>query len=288
MWIILSFFTALFYGLQGAWSKNITKTVDHFTVTWAMFSFALPVVGVSLIYTGIPEIKSSFFWGLGGSLIINLFAFTFFIKAIKISPLSLTYPFLAFTPVFLIFTGNLFLGEIPSKTGIWGVILITSGAYLLNLKKSKTGILEPVKAIIREKGSLLMLIVAFLWGFAAAFDKVALLSSSPYFYITIFNLCFAVIYLPFLYKKNPGLKISIKKNYFKFIILGILGGLMVICQMSALETALVSYVISIKRSGMIITMIMGFMFFNEEIHYGRILGTLLMCAGVFLISVFGQ
>lgn len=283
MWIILSLITALFYALTGVWSKHIMKKINRYTVTWAMFSFALPLLIIPLLINGIPEITKGFYWGTLGSLSINMIAFTLFIKALQISPLSLTYPFLAFSPVFLIFTGFVFLGEMPNIWGISGIILTTAGAYVLNLGGAG-GFFAPVRAVVREKGSLIMLGVSFMWSFAATFDKVALLESSPYFFLFTFNAGFLIFYIPFLKKVNPRYKKEVKKYFMPLLILGTFAGASVLFQMIALQTAYVSYVIAIKRSGMIITLIFGWIFFSEEVDRYRILGTLMMVAGVVLIA----
>jgi uncharacterized membrane protein len=284
MWLLFSFLTAFFYAAGGAWSKKVTRTVNNYTATWAMFTFGIPFLVIPLAISGLPEIKTPFIWGWGGSLLINMLAFTLFVKALKISPLSLTFPFLSFTPIFLIFTGYIFLGELPDIYGVFGIILVASGAYVLNMCKESRGILAPLRAIKNEKGSVFMLIVSLLWSFAASLDKVALLSSSPYFYIVAFHTGFFVLYLPFLIKLNPGFPGEVKRNYPSLFVLGILEGLMAVFQMTALRVALVSYVISIKRSGMILSLVMGALFFKEEINVYRAAGTVIMVLGVVLIS----
>ena len=47
------------------------------------------------------------------------------------SPLSLTVPYLAFTPVLLIFTSYILLGETLAAQGIAGVMVVTLGGYFL-------------------------------------------------------------------------------------------------------------------------------------------------------------
>ena len=286
MWIALSLLTALFYALSGTYSKKIMDGMDRYTVTWAMFSFALPFVALPVLFTGIPEVKPQFYLGGAGTLLINMVAFTMFMKALKLSPLSLTYPFLSFTPVFLIFTGYVFLGELPNVYGVAGIFLTAAGAYVLNMGRIKEGFFAPMKAITKEKGSMLMLGVSFLWSFASTFDKIALLGADPYFFILAFNTGFTILYFPFLKKVNPGFKREVTGNYRELLLLGALSGIMVIFQMVALETAYVSYVIAIKRSGMIFTLLLGRMFFDEDIDFFRTLGTVMMASGVFLIALY--
>ncbi|NLB35477.1 MAG: EamA family transporter [Elusimicrobia bacterium] len=171
----------------------------------------------------------------------------------------------------------------PNIWGLFGIFLTTAGAYILNLGGA-SDFFAPFRAVAKEKGSLIMLLVSFLWSFAATFDKVALLDSSPYFYLFIFNASFFLFYIPFLQKKNPGFIREAKNFFFPLLLLGTFAGLTVLFQMIALEVAFVSYVIAIKRSGMIVTLIFGWLFFAEEIDFYRIAGTLMMVSGVIIIA----
>eukprot|EP00198_Chlamydomonas_reinhardtii_P002664 XP_001692000.1 predicted protein [Chlamydomonas reinhardtii] len=55
-------------------------------------------------------------------------------RAVCMSPLSLTIPYLAFTPAILIVTAYIFLGELPGSSGVAGVCVVALGGYLLNLR----------------------------------------------------------------------------------------------------------------------------------------------------------
>ena len=54
-----------------------------------------------------------------------------YMKAIRRSPLSLTLPYLAFTPVFNTVTGYVLLGETVTLQGFSGIALVVSGAQLI-------------------------------------------------------------------------------------------------------------------------------------------------------------
>lgn len=288
MWLVFSLFTALFYSLEGVWIKKITKKINYFTATWALFAFAVPYVIIPFALTGIPEIKGVFYYSLLGSLCINMAAFTLFSYAVKISPLSMTYPFLALTPVFLILSGYVFLGEMPGIYGIAGILLIVSGSYCLNIEEMNKGFLGPFYAIKKEKGALIMILVAFLWSIASSLDKIAVLASNPFFYVFSINTCFCVFYLPFLMKINPKFFSEIREYKIDLAILGFFAGGMTLFQMLAVELTLISYTIAIKRAGMLFAMIFGLMFFNERLRVGRSIGTILIITGVLLIGIAGR
>eukprot|EP00252_Welwitschia_mirabilis_P013490 TRINITY_DN2966_c0_g1_i2.p1 TRINITY_DN2966_c0_g1~~TRINITY_DN2966_c0_g1_i2.p1 ORF type:complete len:226 (+),score=23.10 TRINITY_DN2966_c0_g1_i2:449-1126(+) len=122
-------------------------------------------------------------------------------KALHVSPMSVTVPYLAFTPVMLVFTSYFLMNEAPSFRGLLGVVVVTIGGYLLVVEKhgkpskpdereetienslsisvqpssdskklgplrsfavwvSSSHFFEPLLALRREEGCLLMLCVA--------------------------------------------------------------------------------------------------------------------------------
>jgi drug/metabolite transporter (DMT)-like permease len=248
-----------------------------------MFPYALPLLLLALWAAGLPTVTRSFWSALAVTLTVNLLAFTLYLRAIKLSPLSLTFPFLAFTPLFLVVTGYVALGELPDALGIVGILLIVVGAYVLNLDKLREGLLGPVRHIVRERGSLLMLVVAALWAISSAADKVAVLNSSPFFFLVMFHLLFPAFYFPILRLKASGHSRQLLSEAPALLSFAFLGALMVLFQMAAIRLALVSYVIAIKRAGMIFSILLGYFFFGERQVRVRLAGASLMVVGVFCI-----
>lgn len=64
-------------------------------------------------------------------------------KALQLSPLSLTIPYLSFTPAILVITAYFLLGEEPSASGLVGVAVVALGGYLLSLKNSSSSSATP-------------------------------------------------------------------------------------------------------------------------------------------------
>ena len=66
------------------------------------------------------------------SALIKAGSSVLFQRAMQISPVSLTVPYLAFTPALLLVTSYFMLGEVPEASGVAGVVVMTAGAYGLN------------------------------------------------------------------------------------------------------------------------------------------------------------
>ena len=250
--------------------------------TWANFAFGLPILLSYLFIQGIPSIDWwNFIWATLISYSINFFAWYLFFRSLQSSPLSHTMPFSSFTPIFLIPVAFIIIGELPSIRGILGIILIFVGGYIIHLQSGD--ILSPIKNLKNARGTRLMLLVAFLWSITATFEKVAVLSSSQAFYGTTITLLLTISYLPFILRKSSENWRVIKNNWSQLALLGIIFGLMVLFQFTALKYLLVSYVIAFKRSGIIISVLVGIMIYREKSALKNLVASAVMILGVFLI-----
>lgn len=286
MWAILSFLTAFFESTKDVFSKKVLNNVDEYVVAWSLRFFALPFLLPILFFTEIPKLGDKFLFALiiGGSL--NIVATILYMRAIKLSDLSIATPMVTFTPLFLLITSPLIVKEFPSAFGIVGIFLIIVGSYMLNINKKSQGYLAPFKALMEQKGPKLMLLVAFIWSITSNFDKVGIQNSSPTFWLICINIFIAFFMFPIvLYKSRENLK-KVKSNLKILVPIGLMGGLTLICQMEAISLTLVAYVIAIKRTSAIISVIFGCLIFKEKGIKERLAGAMVMVAGVLFITLF--
>ena len=284
MWVPLAVVTAVAFAFSGSYAKALSRRAHVYVITWAMMTLALPWAVVLLLREGMPAIEPGFYRAALVSVVLNMVSVTLEVKALSISPLSLTVPFLAFTPLFMLVTSLAVLGEVPDAKGLVGIVLVAAGAYAINLEKVRGGLLGPIKAVAKEPGSRIMLLVALLWSVSAVYDKVATVSSSPAFYSTFFSAAFGVLNAPALVyglRKKPVAWPMIPRLF----LIGFICAVMILAQFAAVRIALASYVIAVKRSGMLLSVILGRVIFHERSLAVRLFGAALMIAGVVTISV---
>ena len=138
---------------------------------------------------------TTFFAATAIAIPIDILALILYQRAIKISPLSLTLPFLAFTPVFVVVTSFVLLKEIPDRNSLIGIVLVFLGVYLLNIHDISKGFFEPFKSIKNENGARIMLIVAFLFSININFGKIMAIHSSPTFLATFYMTALTISYV---------------------------------------------------------------------------------------------
>jgi uncharacterized membrane protein len=193
------------------------------------------------------------------------------------------------TPVFLIVTSFLFLGELPDLSGVAGIFLIAAGAYLLNLDSTRRGIWDPFRSILREKGSLLMIVVAFIYSITSVLGKAAIIQSSPFFFALIYPVIIATFLSPFAiaryrirYRQNREF---VNGRPILFVMIGLTNAVMIACHFWAISLVEVAYMISIKRTSMVFAVIYGWLLFREPNIRERLLGSGVMAAGAALILI---
>lgn len=284
-WLILGIFTAFFEAVKDVFGKQNLKKSDEYVVAWSLAFFSVIFLTPWVISTGIPALNTQFWIALliGGS--INAVTAILYIKAIKVSDLSLTVPLVALTPLFMLLTSPLIVGEYPNVFDYIGIFLIVTGSYLLNIKEKSQGYLAPFKALLEEPGPKFMLIVAFLWSITSNFDKIGVKNSSPIFWLFSLFSTMSVLLLPMLLHKTPNPSRKILKQLPMLAAMGFFNAIGVLCQMQALTLTLVVQVIAIKRTSVLMGVLFGHFIFKEQDIQQRLLGAAIMVFGVFVISL---
>lgn len=286
MWFFYSLSAALFVSLTDAISKKALRSESTPLIAWVRCTYAIPYLLLILPFVDFPSLDRTFFYICLILSPLEIISVLLYLKAIKISPLSLTLPFLSLTPVFLIVTSYLILGESVDISGFTGILLVTSGAYLMNLHTIRHGILEPLKAVIRERGSLLMILVAFIYSITSNLGKIAIQHSSPLFFSVFYPILLSIILFPLIILKNGKKEISSKLLTKKtFYIIGVFQALEIISHFMAVTLIEVPYMISVKRTSLLFGIIFGAIFFGETNIRERLVGGIVMIIGVVLISI---
>lgn len=284
-WLLFAGLTAFFDSLKVVFGKHSLTTADIYVTGWAWRFFALAALVPVLAFVPFPALSADFWWAILLSGGINLIVTPVYMRAIQLDDLSLVMPMITFTPLFLLLTSPVIVGEFPSWPGLIGMMLIVLGAYWLNIGELSRGWFQPLKALFARKGPRLMLLVAFLWSISANFDKIGMQASSPLVY-AIGVLAFLTLGLtPFALKQSQRPVQALQGSYQPLMLLGISSGIVLLTQMIAIDLTLVPYVIAIKRTSAALSVLWGAWFFREANLRTRLPAVLIMLAGVVCITV---
>lgn len=282
MWILFALLSAWGWATSDAFAKKeLELRGSVFLVLWVRYLLSLLFLLPFLFIYGIPRLDYTFFFVHIFWIPLEVTAAYLYMKAISISPLSLTLPVLSLTPLFILFSGRIILGERAAKSAILGIVLIVVGSYILHLRRGE-GLLGPMRFWLKEKGSLLMVLVAFLYSFTSVFGKILIKHSSPQFFSIYYATIMTVILLPFALRE-------VKVFTFKFsgyiTLSGFFFAIMILFHMLSLNLAMVAYMISLKRLSGLIGVLYGGFFFKEKNIGFRLIGASLLVAGAILIGI---
>jgi uncharacterized membrane protein len=71
----------------------------------------------------------------------------------------------------------------------------------------------------------------------------------------------------------------------RLFLLGLFAAIMILSQFTAIELTIASYVIAIKRAGMVLSVVFGYLFFKEKHLRARLTGAMLMATGVVVLTL---
>jgi drug/metabolite transporter (DMT)-like permease len=283
------------------------KVVDHHELIastfWIRFfaavAFILALGGRALMGT-VPRFRSDGgeLFGIDGlqlaplptyliylaiEVLMVAFSTLLYFRAIQITPISLCMPYISFTPVFLIFTGNIMLGELPATEKIIGVVLIFIGSITMHRMLFANGWLEPVKAIWRERGCFYMLLVGLINSITNPIDKKLVTMTDAFTQACAFGAGMCVFFTLLLIARKTDAGTVIRSVPLWAVLAGALEAVALIFQLSSHNYIDVVITISIKRAGIILVVLLGWLIFREKNIGDKLIASSVMLVGVLII-----
>lgn len=288
-WLSLTLLCAFTLASADAATKWYLSDYTARELVLIRFTLSGALLAPLLLFEPWPELPAQFWLWLGALIPLELVAMALYMQAIRDGAFSHTLPYLAFTPVFTTLTGLWVLDETVSLKGFAGIVLVTLGAYLLNVhhafKGGRWALLMPLVAIVSAPGPRLMLVVAGLYSLTSVMGKGALRYAPPSFfgpfYFGVLGLSALLAFgatapraLPALWRR-PG----------PSLLVGAAMAVMVVTHFLAIQRVEVAYMIAVKRTSLLFGILYGAALFGEERLGQHLAAATLMVAGVSLIVV---
>lgn len=288
LWLPLTLLCAFSLATSDALVKKLFPCRDAVAVAWLRLLPGVPLLWVLVALQRPPAPGIDFYWATAVAVPLDTVALVLYIRAIQASPLSLTLPLLAVTPALLLIIPAALLGERLSPAGAAGVGLISAGCYALNIGEARRGLLEPLRALARERGARLMLAVAVIYGFTSTLGKIGVTAASPLLFGAAYFTAMCALVTPFALWRGRSALAAIRGELgvSRALLPGLVYGGMIVFHMLALSLAPVAYMIAVKRISLLIGVLYGRFLFGEERFRERLAGAALMLAGVLLIGLF--
>jgi drug/metabolite transporter (DMT)-like permease len=218
-----------------------------------------------------------------GSTILQLAANVLFVQAVRVSPLSLSVPFLSLTPVFTTLVAVPLLDEHASPVQWMGILLVVLGALVLNARQG----ISLLRALWSERGSVLMIGVAAIWSVTAALDKLALEHATVAAHGMVQTAGMGVLVVAWMAVTGRAgrLRTAWPPDRAQVAAVAFATGALAL-QLVAFRLLLVGLVETLKRGvGVIASVVIGRAAFEEPITLPKVAAMVLMAAGSVLVSL---
>ena len=284
IWVIFSITAGFFDSVYYSVLKKLSD-IDTYSKMALLNLMTLPFLAFGFLFFKIPKVPAMFYLVTLSNIVIFFLAQVLMIKSLQMSNLSVSIPMLSFSPAFLLFTSYLMLNEFPALAGLMGVLLVVAGSYILNAGEIKKGYMEPIKSIFKNKGVFYMLIVAFLFSISANLGKMGIKLSNPAFYMFMFYFIYSLLLLVIFFNKIKSNLNSMGNNIWYFALGGFSIGASELLAGAALTSSIVPYIISLKRTSILFSVLIGIFIFKEKNFKEAIIGSAIMFVGVLLITL---
>lgn len=283
---ILALLSGLFRALREVVAKH--RMADGYKcLAWACRAYALPALGIGVFYRGIPVLDNSFWTALLIATTIATITTALWMNILKQVSVSVAAPFTALGGAGDLIGAYFLLNETPTIVGVVGVFIIIAALYLLKVDSSMDSVFTPFYKIINSRVFWLILVLITCWSIMNPYLKIGSKASSALFFAfclhATLSITLGVVYIrPIMEWANNQANYQ---NTGWFLILGTVSGISILCQYEALRFGLVVYVISLKRTWIILATIFGIYILGEKSTYQKIIAGLLAFAGAVFVLV---
>ncbi|MEB3323053.1 MAG: EamA family transporter [Synechococcaceae cyanobacterium] len=233
-----------------------------------------------------PPRWSQLLSSLAATAVVNGVAFWAYGRSLARGDLSLVLPLINLSPVVLLLSGWLLVGERPSPAAVLGVLLVVAGALQLGRGAAAAGP-RGALGLWHRPGVRPMLLVAVLWGIGAGIDKLGVLAGGTLAWVAGLHLVVGLPLLSLALATGEGRQlraVEAPRHRWRWLLLVALLALTGTgLQMEALRRTAVVHVIAIKRLSTLLGALVGVVWLGEPSGSLRLPGALLMLAGALLV-----
>ena len=273
--------------LHAVWNFLAKNSLDKYVFSWWMKLFEF------LIYlpVGIYLLASSTISNVGWLIaIISGLVHTAYWILLSASythgDLSIVYPISRSAPITVTLLAVLFFGERLSLSGIAGILTVMLGVYILSIDSLELKRLTHPFSSLRNLGVVLALLTALSVTAYTLVDK----SGADYFHPLLFvwtEKWISIIPFTFLvtFSRRQRVPKEWRRNRWSIIAAGFLSPLSYAMIVFAMQSIQVSYIVSIRQVSVVFGVILGGTILKEENIRIRLLSSILIFTGLFLIGV---
>ena len=214
--------------------------------------------------------KPTFIYALLSSFFFALYQH-FTAVSYKYADVSMVYPITTSSPFFIMIWAYFILDERVTPLGILGIVLVLSGCYIMNITKGKGN----------KSG---------MYGILIAFHKMGVASVNTHLYIMLmadFMSFYSVMFTIISHRKSVTLhrKVHVPVQWKLVILGGFAMAASTVTYRLALIDMQISYASALRQLSSLFGVLMGIFFLKESYGKQRIIGGIVIVAGIMLIRL---
>lgn len=288
MWLLFALAAAFLTSFLPIVNKRLLVDTPVSVVAFGVNALSLPLLGLlAVVLLPISTVDPIFWLGMVGSAVLNLAATLISTQALKLGDASLVTPVLTFNPAFTLLVAGFTLGEIPSGSGVAGVLVILAGTYVLNIQEIKAGWWKPLTAVFTQPAMLLAFGASLIWGLTPISEKLAIQHSQPPNPSLVAfgsTALMALFLMPLMLRQTSHPLSHLASHRRGFTLAAVIAGIAPVFGFTAISLGLVGYVSAIFKISTVFSVIWALLLLKEGAAKRRLVGSALMVFGALLIG----
>jgi drug/metabolite transporter (DMT)-like permease len=270
--------------LHALWNLLLKQSQEKYlAMGWQVFIGSV-VSMIALFFIGLPP--RSLWILIVISTILEAIYFAILTYAYNDHDFSLIYPVArGAAPALVVIWTGLFLGEIPSTGGFIGIVLIVCGLVIIGV----TSLLQNHSGKPNFRGITIALSVALVISIYTLVDGYAVKQGPALSYGLSLFILMPVFTTPFIVR-HYGVDHTIKAfraQPARLIFVGILAVIAYLSALFAYSIAPINYSEAIREVSVVMGAFAGWYFLGEQMGKIRIIGAIVIFAGIVMIAIFG-
>lgn len=297
MWFALSVLALLMLSGRRTAEKKAATGIDSMAMAWLQQAVALPLIIASLFFARfyLPNQLPLFFWELMAAYVALQAVYLYcYYRAIAIADISFVAPLMTLFSAGNMVGAYIILGQVPSVSGVVGAAFIIAGAWIISRAKSH----GDSASIAAHKSALILVIIAItVCSIFSNLEVKMLHMSNPTsynFYTSLFTVPFVILVTVLIIRSRGensrvywgNVNSSIRNNAWPLFIVGVTYTINMLATYQAKVIAPnQAYVGVIKAASVLPVVILGILFFKENVSRRQWLGIGSMLTGLVLIAL---
>jgi drug/metabolite transporter (DMT)-like permease len=248
---------------------------------------ALPFLSVMPL----SSLTSGFWLNMTISAILAIVGNVLLVYALRSSDLSVLGSINAYKAILSLVLSIFLIGEVPTAGGLVGVLLILCGSYFVVDRTEGQSHRSAFLQFYRERGVQYRFAALACSATEAVFLKRAVLQSSPlmaFFLWSTLGLLVALIFVAVLLSGQVRTELKrFRQHWSTYGWLAVTTGLMQLTTLLTFGVMQVGYSLALFQLSTLISVFLGYRYFQEQNIARRLVGSIVMIIGAVLIAALG-